>query len=120
MTTKRMSRVDSEIQKELSLIISRLDDAEITSSIFSITKVDTFADFSLAKIYVSVFGDEEKKNNLVAKLNQNKKTLRYELAHKMRFRTVPDLTFILDDTEEKAERILKLFETIEGDSSDDK
>jgi ribosome-binding factor A len=114
-----MSRVDSEIQKELSGIISRFDDIDISSAIFSITKVETFADFSLSKVYVSVFGDMEKKNIVVSKLNQNKKTIRYELAHKMRFRIVPDLMFIVDDTEEKAAKVLKLFEKIEGDGSNE-
>ena len=116
MTTKRMSRVDSEIQKELSQLILRLDDSDLTSTIFSITKVETFADFSMAKVYVSVFGDEEKKNIFVSKLNHNKKMLRYDLAHKIRFRTVPDLMFILDESEERAERLDKLFKQIEWES----
>lgn len=118
MVTKRMSRVDSEIQKELSQIILKLDDIDITSTIFSITKVETFADFSMAKIYVSVFGDYEKKNLFVSKLNHNKKMLRYDLAHKIRFRNVPDLMFILDETEERAERLNKLFEQIEGENNE--
>ena len=37
----------------------------------------------------------------------------------MKLRTVPDLIFILDDLEEKAERVLKLFEQIEGDKKID-
>ena len=35
-------------------------------------------------------------------------------------RAVPELVFIVDDVEEKAERIMKLFEQIEGESSDAK
>ena len=81
-------------------------------------KVETFADLSLSKIYVSVFGNDEKKNRVVAKLNENKKTLRYELAHSIRLRVVPDLLFIVDDFEEKTERVLKLFETIEEKNND--
>lgn len=111
--TKRMNRVDGEIQKALASIISKFDDTEISSSLISIMKVETLSDFSLAKIYVSVFGDEEKKNKVVAKLNENKKTIRYSLAHSMRIRTVPELIFIVDDVEEKAEKIMKLFKVIE-------
>ncbi|MBQ8424973.1 MAG: 30S ribosome-binding factor RbfA [Clostridia bacterium] len=114
----RMNRVDSEIQKSLAKAISNFDDEIISSSLISIMKVETFADLSLSKIYVSVFGNDEKKNRVVAKLNENKKTLRYELAHSIRLRVVPDLLFIVDDFEEKTERVLKLFETIEEKNND--
>lgn len=112
---KRMSRVDSEIQKNLAKIISQFDDEEISTALISIMKVETYADFSYSKIYVSVFGDEEKKNHLVAKLNDNKVTIRYKLAHSMRFRTVPDLIFKVYEEDKQAERVLKLFEQIESE-----
>lgn len=115
MANNRMSRVNSEIQKSLMTIISRFDDEEITSALISIMKVDTFSDFSMSKIYVSVFGGEEQKKKVVAKLNQNKKSIRYELAHSLKLRNVPELTFIVDDVEERAERVLKLFDKIEAD-----
>ena len=53
------------------------------------------------------------------KLNENKKTIRFELAHKIKLRNVPDLMFIVDDVEEKAARVLKLFEQIEIEKKDD-
>lgn len=113
MANLRMSRVDSEIQKHLSGIIAKLDDTEITTSLVTIMKVETFADFSMSKVYVSVFGDEQKKKSVVKKLNDNKKTLRYDLAHKIKLRNTPELVFILDELEEKASKIMKLFEQIE-------
>ena len=116
MDNKRMSRVDGEIQKHLAGIISKFDDAIISTSLISIMKVDTFSDLSMSKIYVSVFGDEEKKKKVVNKLNENKKSIRYELAHKIKLRIVPELLFIVDDLEEKAERVIKLFEKIEEEN----
>ena len=38
----------------------------------------------------------------------------------VKMRVVPELHFIVDDVEEKAERMMKLFEQIEGDGSDAK
>ena len=115
MINNRMSRVDSEIQKALAAIIGKMDDKEITSTLVSVMKVETFSDFSMSKIYVSVFGNDEKKKTVVKILNDNKKTIRYELAHKVKLRTVPELLFIVDDVEEKAERVLKLFDKIEAE-----
>ena len=118
MANQRMSRVNGEIQKALASIISKFDDSELSNALISIMKVDTYSDFSYAKIYVSVFGDQNKKQSIVKKLNDNQKSIRYELAHKVKMRIVPELHFIVDDVEEKAERIMKLFEQIEGDDSD--
>ena len=118
MANNRMSRVNSEIQKAVSSIIAKFDDLDISTALVTITKVDTFADFSLSKIYISVFGGTEKKQLVVKKLNDNKKMVRYELAHALRLRTVPELMFIVDDLDEKAERVMKLFKEIEGDNSD--
>ena len=118
MANKRMSRVDAEIQKSLAEIISRFDDVNITGALVSIMKVDTTSDFSMAKVYVSVLGDKTKKTLIVKKLNENQKTIRYELAHRLKLRTVPELTFIVDEVEERASRVLKLFEQIEGELND--
>ena len=120
MANNRMSRVNSEIQKYLATIISRFDDVELSTALISIMKVDTASDFSFSKIYVSVFGDAEKKRLVVKKLNDNKKSIRYELAHMLKLRTTPELMFVVDDVEEKAEKIMKLFKEIEGEESDAK
>ncbi len=119
MSNNRMSRIDSEIQKHLATIISRFDDLEIAGSLVSVMKVETFSDLSMSKVYVSVFGDENKKKNIVKKLNDNKKSIRFDLAHKMRLRQIPDLLFIVDDVEERAERVLKLFDKIESEKKSD-
>ena len=115
MANNRMSRVNSEIQKSLMKIISHFDDEDIAGAMISIMKVDTFSDFSMSKIYVSVFGGEEQKNLVVSKLNKNKKSIRYELAHSLKMRSVPELMFIVDDLEERAEKVLKLFDKIEAE-----
>lgn len=110
---KRMSRVDAEVQKALASIISKFDDIDFATSLISVMKVETTSDFSFAKVFVSVLGDKEKKTRIVKKLNDNKKTIRYDLAHSLKMRNVPELMFVVDEVEEKAERILKLFEQIE-------
>ena len=119
MKSNRIERIDSEIQKHLANIISKLDNEEISSTIVSILKVETFADLSLSKIYISAYGALDEKKKIVDILNNNKKTIRYKLAHLMRIKNVPDLLFIVDEFEEKSSRVLKLFETIESEIVDD-
>ncbi len=119
MKENRMNKVNSEIQKHISEIIQNFDDLEFSSTIISVLKVETYADFSLSKIYISTLGGDEKKSEIVKKLNKNKKAIRYKLAHSMRFRTVPELLFIEDNFEEKSERVLNLFKQIEGENNND-
>ena len=116
MAKNRMERVDAEIQKALANIISKFDDIDFATSLISIMKVETTSDFSFSKIFVSVLGDNEKKTRIVKKLNDNKKTIRYDLAHQLKMRNVPELSFIVDEVEEKAEKILKLFKQIETEN----
>ena len=116
MAKNRMERVDAEIQKALANIISKFDDIDFATSLISIMKVETTSDFSFSKIFVSVLGDNEKKTRIVKKLNDNKKTIRYDLAHQLKMRNVPELLFIVDEVEEKAEKILKLFKQIETEN----
>lgn len=118
MTNNRMNRVNSEIQKSLMKIIFHFDDEDLSYALISIMKVDTFSDFSMSKIYVSVLGGESQKKKIVDKLNLNKKSIRYDLAHSVKLRNVPELLFIVDDVEERAERVLKLFDKIETELKD--
>lgn len=118
MKSTRMSRVDSEIQKSISKIISGFDDKDISNMMISVLRVETYADFSCSKIYISVLGSNSDKNFVAKKLNDNKKTIRYKLAHMVSFKNVPDLLFVVDDSEERADRVLKLFEVIEKDIKD--
>ena len=118
MKPNRINRINAEIQKHLAEIISQFDDEDLSSSIISILKVETYADLSLSKIYISVLGADEKKYQIAQKLNNNKKTIRYNLAHMMRLRTIPDLLFIADEFEQKSQHILKLFEKIEGETDE--
>ena len=62
----------------------------------------------------------QKKNiKLPQNSNENKKTIRYELAHAMRLRVVPEIMFIADEFEEKSQRVLKLFEKIEEEHNEE-
>lgn len=115
MKNTRLARVNSEIQKQLAEIIKELGDKLISSSIISVVKVDTAADLSVSKIYITALGDKKNQNSIVERLNKDKKMIRYNLAHKVKLRTVPDLLFISDEFEEKSRKVLKLFKQIEGE-----
>ena len=110
----RTDRLNSEFKKEISEIISRrLNDPDITGMV-SVVKVDVSRDLSYAKVFVSVFStDEEAKKKTFAAVSKNAKKIRYELGSSMRIRTVPELTFIDDDSMEYSDKMNRIFAEIE-------
>ena len=110
----RTDRLNSEFKKEIYEIIARrLNDPLITEMV-SVMKVDVSRDLANAKVYVSVFSNNaDKRDTTFNAIKQNAKRIRYELGGAMRIRTVPELTFILDDSMEYSDKINKIFAEIE-------
>jgi ribosome-binding factor A len=67
-------------------------------------------DLKLATIYVMPLGGRGIKE-VVAALEQNKKFLRGEVAHRVNLKFAPDLRFRVDERFDEAERIEKLLRT---------
>ena len=110
----RTDKLNGEFQKEIYDIISRKLKNPFITEMFSILRVDTSKDLSHAKVYVSVFsGSPEKKQATFDAIKGDAKKIRYELSKVIRARTVPELTFILDDSMEYSDKMNKLFLKIE-------
>ena len=107
--TNRMSKVDEEIKRELSVIISQdLKNPNITGLI-SVTKVKTSPDLKSAKVYVSILNSKSKKNTMQG-LKNDSGFIRSELARRIVLRYTPELIFEIDDSMEygaKIDNILK-------------
>ena len=110
----REDRLNGELQRMLSQIISKLKDPRITEMV-SVLSVSVAKDLKTAKVTVSIFGsgDEEKKQTTFAALCRCAGFIRKELSREFQdLRTVPELTFILDTSQAYSERIEKLIEEI--------
>ena len=105
----RQDRLNSELQKEIYEIISRrLKNPHITE-MFSVLKVDCAKDLSFARVYISVYSkDKEKSERTFNAIKDDAKKIRYELSKSMILRTVPELSFILDDSMEYSDKINKI------------
>ncbi|NLB79737.1 MAG: 30S ribosome-binding factor RbfA [Clostridiaceae bacterium] len=112
---ERTDRLSEEIKKELSdLIRNQIKDPRLPELV-SITAVRVTKDLRYAKVYVSVFGDDDKKNDAIAALKHAAGFIRHEIGQRVNIRYIPEFTFILDDSIEKGMYISKLIdETISG------
>ena len=110
MESTRQAKISRLLQKELSEIF-RQQTAKTHGIIVSVSAVRTTPDLSIAKVYLSVF-PSDKSQEMMQSINASAKTVRYELAQKVRFqlRKVPELQFYLDDSLDYLENIDKLLE----------
>ena len=114
----RMAKINAQIQRDLSDIISNLNNPELENSIISVLRVETSNDLYVSKVYLSILGNEQTKDRIMAIINNAKNYIRRELAHKTIIRSVPDLVFILDESLEYSENINKLIDKINGENND--
>ncbi len=114
MKVSRTSRLNGEYQKEISAILRRLKDrSPDVKGMISVTEADVAPDLKTAYVYVSIYGtSEEKTKRTFAALQENAGYIRHELSQVMRMRTVPALTFRLDDSMVYGAKMDELFKTI--------
>lgn len=98
MESTRQSKIARLIQKELSEIF-RLQTAKMGGVLVSVSAVRVSPDLSVARAYLSIFPSEKAKE-IIDNINRNTKSVRYELAQRVRYqlRKTPELTFFIDDS----------------------
>ena len=112
--SNRMNRIDEELRREISNIISyELKDPNLTGMI-SVTKVSTTPDLRFARVYVSMINAKSNKGNL-ARLKKCAGFIRSEVARKINLRTTPELIFLFDESLEYGSRIDSILESITKD-----
>ena len=117
---RRTQRVSELLREEISLIVQRqLRDPRIPAMI-SITRVETSPDLRNARIYVSVMESSAGKEQAIIGLNSATRFIKKRLDHVISLRRMPDLVFMLDDSMEKADRVLRVIDEVgESEASDD-
>ncbi|RAP76218.1 30S ribosome-binding factor RbfA [Paenibacillus montanisoli] len=115
MAKVRVGRVGEQIKKELSqLIQTELKDPRI--GFITVTGVDLTNDLSQARVYLSVLGSEEQKEETLKALARGTGFLRSELGKRIRFRHTPELLFKFDSSIEYGSKIEALLHTINDGS----
>ena len=115
----RTEKVASLIKELMSEIIQRNFRME-EFGLVTVTEVRMSMDLKIAKIYVSVFGDADKKKKLLAHLEVEKKAIRSELGYNLSLKFTPAISFYLDETLDYAMRIENLLNKIHKDSPESK
>ncbi len=106
------TRINGEVQKELSRIISmEVKDPRI-NPMTSVVAVEVTPDLKFAKAYISVLGDEESKQATQAGLKKASPFIRSQLAKRLNLRNTPELTFVIDQSIEYGVNMSKMIEEV--------
>ncbi|HOJ11987.1 MAG TPA: 30S ribosome-binding factor RbfA [Clostridiales bacterium] len=113
---ERIYRISEEIKREISNIIqNELKDPRLPEFV-SVVSVNTTRDLRYARVYVSVFGNDEKKKSAMEGLRNAAGFIRREIGQRIKLRYTPELQFELDNSIEHGIYINKLInETVKGD-----
>lgn len=94
----KSTRINSEVQKELSRIINHeIKDPRI-HPMTSVIDVIVTPDLKFCKAFISVLGDKEAQDETLAGLRNAVGYIRKELARTVNLRNTPEITFVLDQS----------------------
>ena len=103
----RLNRINEELKKEISHVITfELKNTNITGLI-SVTKVKITPDLRFARVYVSLLNSKSKTKTM-AGLQNAVGYIRGQIAKKINLRVTPDLQFELDESMEYGEKMDKI------------
>ena len=106
------TRINAEVQKELSTIIrNEIKDPRI-HPMTSVMAVEVAPDLKTCKAYISVLGEKEAKEATIKGLKSAEGYIRRQLAHNMNLRNTPEIRFILDESIEYGVTMSKLIDDI--------
>jgi len=107
MQGKRLDRVNQLIREEISMLLQReLKDPRL--GFVTVTHVETSPDLRLAKVFVSVLGDEAQWTASLTALASARGFVRNWLRQHLELRQTPELDFRADRSMEHAARIQEL------------
>ena len=111
MPSQRIRRVQNLLRAEISIVLQRkLKDPRV--AMVTITGVEAAPDLREARVYVTVHGEREARDKVLAGLQSAAGFIRFELMKVLHLRPMPHLEFRTDEAFERADRTLDLLEQI--------
>ena len=78
----------------------------------SVTAVEISKDMRYAKVFISRFGTDTEKKETIQALESASGYIRHELGERLKTRRSPELSFRLDNTIEKADKVLRIIDEL--------
>ncbi len=118
MTTRRQERVSEQIHQVMSEVLqTRVRDPRLAQ--VTVTGVEVTPDLRMATVYVTSLGDNEARQQAIKGLEHAASYLRRELAQRVDLRYMPELSFVLDESWQRAARIEALLDQLPPPAPDE-
>ncbi len=112
MPTRRQERIGKRIMQELVEALRDLKNVDL--GFITITRCEVSPDLHHAKVFVSVFGEEEEREKTLEMLRRNASRLRGMISRPLGTKVVPGLSFENDETIAKAAEMSMLIRQARG------
>ncbi len=113
MSTRRLERVEELLKRQLGEIIQR--EIHLTDiGLITVSDVEAAGDLRQATVYVSILGSPEQKKKAIAILEKYRARIQELLAKRIVLRYTPRIRFVADDSIERADRVLRIIQELEG------
>ena len=117
MGTFRMARINKQLQREISLLLSeRIKKETVKDAI--ITGVDCARDLERARVFFTAL-DPRRRPALLEELQSIGGVLRTLLGQSMRLRQIPALEFVMDESADYGEKIDTILARLGLDAAED-
>ncbi len=113
------TRINGEVKKELSRLISQEVKDPRISPWTTVTEVEVAPDLKTAKVYISVLGSEEEVAETKAGLRSAAPYLRSALAKSVNLRNTPELRFVMDQSIEYSIRMSQMIDEVNAEIRED-
>ena len=112
MSQLRIEKIQELMKQEISqIILQELKDPRI--GFVTVTQVEVTRDLSIAKVFVSIMGNDKQIEDTWNGLSSSLGFIRREVGHRIRLRVTPELKFVLDKSLDYSDHIQKLLLQIE-------
>ena len=105
---RRLERVKDLLREVGAEVLREVKDPAVSSQLVSITEVVVTPDLSYARFRVSILGDPDAQRAALDGLGRAAGYVRREIMHKVHMKKVPQVSFELDDSLERATRMSAL------------
>ena len=112
---RRTERINHLLREEISDLLRRNVNDPRLGGFITVTRVSTSSDLSQAKVFVSILGSEDEKQEALKTLTSASSFFLRELRRRLSMRYIPELNFCRDDTIEQGAHVLELIELSEGE-----
>ena len=113
--SRRTERINEQLREEISTVLARQIKDPRLNAVASITRVESSSDLRSARVYISVLGNDKQRKEALEGLQSAASFMRREIRNRINMKHTPFMTYLLDDSLQEADQLLRLLNEVKPD-----